>query len=129
MIDLYNDDCITVMRKLIADDVKFDAIITDIPYGTTSCSWDEVIPFVEMWDCLKKLRKDTTPILLFGSEPFSSYLRLSNIKEYRYDIYWEKERPTNIFQLKRRLGKTVLSSNKEPFTSVPNVVLKCLSPT
>ena len=60
-----------------------------------------------MWTSIKELRKDNTPVLLFGNEPFSSRLRLSNIEEYRYDIYWQKERATNIFQVKRRPGKII----------------------
>ena len=92
---IYNGDCLDVMDYLIEQGVKVDAIITDPPYGTTACSWDSVIPFDEMWERLKKLRKDKTPVLLFGSEPFSSHLRLSNISEYKYDWIWEKETSTN----------------------------------
>lgn len=104
---LYNGDCIEVMKQLIAENTKVDAIITDIPYGTTSCEWDSVIPFDDMWESIKALRKDNAAIVLFGNEPFSSYLRMSNINEYRYDIYWQKERATNIFQLKRRPAKVI----------------------
>ena len=104
---LYNGDCIEVMKQLIAENTKVDAIITDIPYGTTSCEWDSVISFDEMWMSIKALRKDNAAIVLFGNEPFSSYLRMSNINEYRYDIYWQKERATNIFQLKRRPAKVI----------------------
>ena len=106
-IDLYNDNCLDILRQLIDNNIKVDAIITDIPYGTTKCNWDTVIPFDEMWSLLKQIRKPTTPILLFGNEPFSSLLRASNIKEYRYDIYWQKERATNIFQLKKRPAKVI----------------------
>lgn len=108
---LYNDDCIVVMNKLIKEGVKVDAIITDIPYGTTACSWDITIPFEDMWNCLKRIRKDNTPILLFGNEPFNSYLRISNIDEFKYDIYWQKERATNIFQLKKRPAKVIETIN------------------
>ena len=104
---LYNGDCIEVMKSLIADGIKVDAIITDIPYGTTACAWDSVIPFDDMWCCIKKIRKISAPVLLFGNEPFNSYLRISNIKEFKYDIYWQKERATNIFQLKKRPGKII----------------------
>ena len=64
MIELYNGDCLDIMDKLIDKGVKFDAIITDPPYGTTPCKWDSVIPFDEMWLRLKELRKDRTPIVL-----------------------------------------------------------------
>ena len=106
-IKLYNGDCITIMDQLISDGVKVDAIITDPPYGSTACSWDSIIPFNEMWKCVKKIRKPNAVVCLFGNEPFSSLLRESNLKEYRYDIYWQKERPTNVFQLKKRPGKVI----------------------
>lgn len=110
-IELYHGDCIEVMEQLIKAGIKVDAVITDIPYGTTACSWDNLIPFEKMWYCLKKLRKDDTPILLFGNEPFNSFLRISNIDEFRYDIYWQKERATNIFQLKKRPAKVIETIN------------------
>ena len=125
-IDLYNGDCIEIMQQLIHKGVKVDAIITDPPYGTTACPWDIIIPFDKMWDCINKLRKDTTPILLFGNEPFSSTIRCSNIEEYKYDIYWQKERITNIFQLKKRPGKVIetisVFYNKQP-TYNPQMVV------
>ena len=106
-IELYNSDCIEKMKELISQGIKVDTIIVDPPYGTTNCLWDSVIPFKEMWECIKQIRKDNTAILIFGNEPFSSYLRISNIKEYKYDLYWQKERITNIFQLKKRPGKII----------------------
>ena len=93
---LIQGDCIEVMQNLINQGVKVDAIITDPPYGTTACKWDSVIPFDKMWDCLHKLIKDNGAIVLFGSEPFSTYLRMSNIKEFKYDWIWEKSRPSGI---------------------------------
>ena len=68
-----------------------DAIITDPPYGTTACKWDLVIPFDAMWERLNKLIKPNGAIVLFGSEPFSSALRMSNIKNYKYDWIWDKK--------------------------------------
>lgn len=105
MVDLIYGDCLSVMPNL--SDRKIDAIITDIPYGSTKCLWDEIIPMDKMWECIKKISEPDTPILLFGQEPFSSILRHSNLKDYKYDIYWQKERPTNIFQVKRRPGKVI----------------------
>ena len=104
---LYNGDCLQIMNNLIEQGIKADAIITDIPYGTTACQWDEVIPLDKMWYYIKQIRKENAAILLFGNEPFNSYLRISNIKEYKYDIYWQKERATNIFQLKKRPAKVI----------------------
>lgn len=106
-IKLYNGDCLEVMDILIQEGIKFDAIITDPPYGTTACKWDSIIPLDEMWDRLKKLRKDNTPIVLFGSEPFSSALRISNIKEYKYDWTWLKHHKTGHFNAKNRPMKII----------------------
>ena len=106
-ISLYNGDCLEIMDNLIQQGIEVDAIITDPPYGSTSCSWDLIIPFNEMWNCVKNIRKPNAVVCLFGNEPFSSLLRESNLKEYRYDIYWQKERPTNVFQLKKRPGKVI----------------------
>ncbi len=88
---LIQGDCLQAMDNLIAKGVKVDAIITDPPYGTTACKWDSVIPFDDMWPRLKALRKERTPVVLFGSEPFSSALRMSNIKEFKYDWIWDKK--------------------------------------
>ena len=108
---LYNGDCLEIMDLLVREGLKVDAIITDPPYGTTACQWDSVIPFDEMWKEIKMLRKENAPTLLFGNEPFNSYLRISNITEYKYDIYWQKERATNIFQLKKRPAKVIETIN------------------
>ena len=99
---LYHGDCLEIMPQLIEDGVKVDLILTDIPYGTTDCKWDTIIPLEEMWKCIKEIRNDKTPILLFSDEPFSSYLRMSNIKEYKYDWIWIKDGPSNIFNAKIR---------------------------
>lgn len=107
MIKLYNNDCIEVMKQLISEGVTVDCIITDLPYGTTPCPWDVVIPFEDMWECINKIIKPNGAIVLFGQEPFSSLLRISNIKNYKYDWIWKKERLTNVFQVKRRPGKVV----------------------
>ena len=98
MIELYNGDCLEVIDKLISDEIVVDAIICDPPYGTTACKWDTVIPFDKMWERLNKLIKLNGAIVLFGSEPFSSALRMSNIKNYKYDWIWEKSRPSNFLQ-------------------------------
>lgn len=90
MIDLYNGDCLEIMDKLIEKGIIVDAIITDPPYGTTACKWDTIISFDEMWLRLNKLIKPNGVIVLFGSEPFSSSLRMSNIKNYKYDWIWDK---------------------------------------
>lgn len=107
MIKLYNGDCIAVMKQLISEGVKVDCIVADLPYGTTPCPWDVIIPFEDMWGCINKIIKPNGAVVLFGQEPFSSLLRVSNIKNYKYDWIWKKERLTNVFQVKRRPGKVV----------------------
>jgi DNA modification methylase len=89
-ISLYQGDCLEIMDILIDKNIIVDAVITDPPYGTTNCRWDSVIPFDSMWEKLGKITKPETPIILFGTEPFSSVLRLSNIKNYKYDWVWDK---------------------------------------
>ena len=93
-------DCIERMKELPENSV--DTIITDPPYGTTACKWDSVIPFDLMWGQLNRLIKSNGAIILFGSEPFSSYLRISNIKNYKYDWVWEKTQATGFFNVKKR---------------------------
>ena len=102
---LYLGDCLEVMDKLIEQGIKVDCILTDPPYGTTQCKWDIIIPFDEMWSRLNKIIKPNGAIVLFGTEPFSSYLRISNIKDYRYDLVWEKEGATNFMFLKKQFGQ------------------------
>jgi site-specific DNA-methyltransferase (adenine-specific) len=92
MLNLIHGDCLEEMDKLIAQGVMVDAIITDPPYGTLACKWDFVIPFEAMWERLNKIIKPNGAIVLFGSEPFSSALRMSNIKHYKYDWVWNKPR-------------------------------------
>jgi len=103
-MQLLHGDCLELMKSI--PDNSIDAIITDPPYGTTACKWDSVIPFEPMWAELKRIIKPSGAIVLFGSEPFSSALRMSNIKQYKYDLYWQKQKPVNFLQLKRRFGKT-----------------------
>ena len=98
---LYKGDCLEVMDRLIKEGVKVDMILTDPPYGTTACKWDNVVPFGEMWIRINKLIKTNGAIVLFGNEPFSSNLRISNIKNYKYDWVWNK-RPVNFLNAKRQ---------------------------
>jgi len=99
MIDLRLGDCLEVMKDI--PDGSVDAIVTDPPYGTTACKWDSVIPFEPMWEQLNRIIKPNGAIVLFGSEPFSSVLRMSNIKNYKYDWYWKKNRKTNFLNARK----------------------------
>ena len=96
--ELYFGDCLEVMDKLISNGLKFDCTITDLPYGTTKCKWDNIIPFDEMWTRINLLIKPYKSIVLFGKEPFSSHLRLSNLKNYKYDWIWKKDTKSNFPQ-------------------------------
>jgi len=93
MIQLIKGDCLVEMQNI--PDKSIDAIICDLPYGTTACKWDNVIPFEPLWAQYKRIIKDNGAIVLFGNEPFSSKLRLSNLEMYKYDLKWEKENGTN----------------------------------
>lgn len=104
-IELIQGDCLEKMNDIPNGNV--DCVITDPPYGTTACKWDSVIPFEPMWKQLNRIIKPNSAIVLFGSEPFTSVMRMSNILNWKYDWYWEKERITNIAQVKKRAGKTV----------------------
>ena len=97
---LINDDCLKVMSTI--PDKSIDLILTDPPYGTTQCKWDSVIPFESMWKELKRITKDNGCIALFGSEPFSSYLRMSNIDDFKYDWVWQKSKSTNYLNSKKQ---------------------------
>lgn len=98
---LYNNDCISTMKQLIKDGVKVDAIITDIPYGTTACSWDTIIPFGDMWYCCDNLCPNGN-IILFSSGLFTVDLICSNRKDFKYKLIWEKNVPTGMASGKYR---------------------------
>lgn len=101
---IYNEDCLEGMKRI--DDGSVDCIITDLPYGTTACQWDSVIPFEPLWEQYRRITKPNAAIVLFGSEPFSSALRMSNIKEWRYDWIWDKVFGGNFVQAEREPIKT-----------------------
>ena len=79
-----------------------DCLITDLPYGTTQCKWDTIIPFEPLWKQYNRIIKDNGAIVLFGTEPFSSHLRLSNLKNYKYDWIWDKVKGTGFLNAKRQ---------------------------
>jgi len=91
IMQLFNDDCLKVLPTIL--DKSIDLILTDPPYGTTQCKWDSIIPFEPMWKELKRVIKDNGAIALFGTEPFSSHLRMSNLKQFKYDWIWNKILP------------------------------------
>lgn len=89
---IYNEDCLIGMHRI--QDKSVDCIICDLPYGTTAYPWDSVIPFEPLWEQYHRVLKPQGSILLFGSEPFSTKVRMSNFDEFKYDWIWQKDKPT-----------------------------------
>jgi len=100
MMKLIQGDCLEEMDKLIAENVKVDAIICDPPYGTTACKWDSVIPLEPMWEQLKRIIKPNGAIVMTASQPFTTTLITSNMKMFKYCWVWQKQKPTNFYQVK-----------------------------
>ena len=100
MIELLHGDCLEKMQDIASGSV--DAIITDPPYGTTSCKWDSVIPFEPMWEQLNRIIKPIGVIVLFGSQPFTSALVMSNAKMFKINLVWDKKMPTGHLNAKKK---------------------------
>ena len=98
--ELWQGDCLELMKNI--SDKSVDCIITDLPYGTTQCKWDTIIPFEPLWKQYNRIIKDNGAIVLFGTEPFSSHLRLSNLKNYKYDWIWDKVKGTGFLNAKKQ---------------------------
>lgn len=105
MIKLIQGDCLDKMKDI--PDSSIDLILTDSPYGSTSCKWDVIIPFEPMWKHLKRIIKPNRAIVLFGQEPYSSLLRTSNISWFKYDWYWKKSRPSGFVNAKLKPLKDI----------------------
>tara|TARA_R110000851_G_scaffold261319_1_gene413789 strand:+ start:82 stop:822 length:741 start_codon:yes stop_codon:yes gene_type:complete len=123
MIDLRLGNCLEVMKTI--EDNSIDAIITDPPYGTTACKWDSVIDFDLMWEQLNRIIKPNSAIVLFGSEPFSSALRMSNIKNFKYEWIWVKNRASGAMNAKKqpmRASENILVFYKEQCTYKPIMI-------
>ena len=99
-IELWHGDCLDLMKNI--PDGSVDLVLTDPPYGTTACKCDSVIPFEPMWEQLNRIIKPNGAICLFGSEPFSSALRMSNIKNFKYDWIWQKSNVMGFLNAKKR---------------------------
>ena len=99
-IELIKGDCLEVMKDI--PDKSIDMILCDLTYGTTACKWDSVIPFEPLWEQYNRIIKDNGAIVLFGSEPFSSALRMSNIKKYKYDLKWQKDQGSDFMLAKKK---------------------------
>ncbi|CAL6945194.1 site-specific DNA-methyltransferase [Lactiplantibacillus plantarum] len=109
-VNLLKGDCLELMKNI--PDRSIDMVLCDLPYGTTANKWDIVIPFDKLWEQYRRIIKNNSAIALFGQEPFSSRLRLSNDKMYRYDFVWEKSRATGFY-----------NANKMPLRCKENITI------
>lgn len=100
---LFHADCLELMSK--ASDSSVDMILCDLPYGTTACSWDIIIPFEPLWKQYKRIIKPNGAIVLTASQPFTSFLITSNLEMFRQNLVWLKTRPTNVFNAKKMFMK------------------------
>lgn len=97
---IYNEDCLVGMQRI--DDASIDMILCDLPYGTTACKWDTVIPLEPLWEQYKRVIKPHGAIVLTASQPFTSALVMSNPKMFKYDWCWHKSRVTGVLNAKRQ---------------------------
>jgi site-specific DNA-methyltransferase (adenine-specific) len=109
-VELHLGDCLEVMRGMA--DKSVEAIITDLPYGTTACSWDEIIPFAPMWEQVERINNGV--FVTTASQPFTSKLVMSNQKRFKYEWIWYKTMPSN-FAL----------ANKHPMKYHENILMFC----
>ncbi len=111
-----NADCFDVFPFI--EDKSIDAIICDLPYGTTACKWDSIIPFNKLWEQYERIIKPNGAIILFGSQPFTSALIMSNPKLFKYELIWQKSRPSNFPLAKKQPLKyhenILVFYNKQP---------------
>ena len=101
-MELIHGECLQVMNELIENGRKVDMVLTDPPFQITNSKWDVAIPFDQMWECINGLVKPDGAVCLFGAEPFSSHLRLSNIRNYKYDWTWIKPSVTGFLNAKKQ---------------------------
>jgi site-specific DNA-methyltransferase (adenine-specific) len=97
---IHKGDCLELMKEI--PDGSIDMILCDLPYGTTDCKWDTVIPFGPLWGQYKRVIKDNGAIVLFGSQPFTSALIMSNLKGFAHSFIWDKKFAANFVQAKRQ---------------------------
>ena len=114
---IYNEDCLEGMKRIA--DGTVDMILCDLPYGTTQCKWDTVIPFEPLWEQYRRVIKPNRAIVLTASQPFTSALVMSNPKMFKYEWIWDKRFAANfgvakIQPLKRHENLLVFSTNKSP---------------
>lgn len=122
MNNIYLGDCLEVMQNI--PDKSIDMILCDLPYGTTACSWDTIIPFEPLWAQYKRIIKDNGAIVLFGSQPFTSALVMSNVKWFKCEWIWRKHKGTNIYGVKReplKIHESCILFAKNKYTYNPQM--------
>lgn len=107
---VYLGDCLELMKEI--DDKSIDMVLCDLPYGTTACHWDTIIPFEPLWKQYKRIIKDNGAIVLTASQPFTSALVMSNIKMFKYCWVWDKV-----------LHSNPLIAKKQPLNSIEDIVV------
>jgi site-specific DNA-methyltransferase (adenine-specific) len=96
--EIWLGDCLELMKNI--SDKSIDCILCDLPYNTTACHWDKLIPFEPLWAQYKRIIKDNGAIVLFGSQPFTSMLIMSNLKMFKYEWIWDREIPSGHLNVK-----------------------------
>lgn len=126
MIQLLHGDCLELMKDI--PDGSVDLILCDLPYGTTACKWDVVIPFERFWAHYTRIIKKNGAIVIFGSEPFSTELRHSNLKMFRYDWVWKKSRFANQMLAKKqplKITENISVFGKQSPMYFPQGLIRC----
>jgi site-specific DNA-methyltransferase (adenine-specific) len=100
IIKLLQGDCLELMKDI--PDKSVDMVLCDLPYGTTACKWDSAIPFEFLWEQYNRIVKKHGVVALFGTQPFTSKLIMSNLKHFKYEIIWHKSKSGSAFTAKYR---------------------------
>lgn len=115
-LELIHGDCLVEMQRI--PDKSVDMVLCDLPYGTTACKWDVIIPFDKLWEQYRRIVKDNGAIVLFGSQPFTSMLVASNANNYREELIWLKNKPASGLMYDKRHLK--IHENIIVFSFAPN---------
>jgi site-specific DNA-methyltransferase (adenine-specific) len=97
---VFNEDCLEGMKRI--PDKSVDMILCDLPYGTTACKWDVIIPFDKLWEQYERVIKSNGAIVLTAAQPFTSALVMSNPEIFKYDWVWEKSKVTGVLNAKHQ---------------------------
>ena len=119
---IHHGDCLELMQDI--PDGSVDMILCDLPYGTTACKWDSIIPFEPLWEQYERIIKDNGAIVLTGSQPFTSNLIMSNTKLFKYALVWDKKKPSSALHAKiqpLRVHEDILVFGKKKTTYNPQM--------